>query len=443
MATVKSREQLLEEKVKKLREEIERKHGKTVEELYEERQRRFRDAMELREPDRVPVTLATGIFAARYAGLTASAMYYDHAAYREACEKMILDFEPDLCWAMGAINSGLVLELLDARHQRWPGGTLPSDVPHQYVEGEYMKADEYDLFLSDPSDFVTRYYLPRVYGTLEPLSSLPPFRSIVGGIGFTAIIGTLARPEFRQLAKKLYKAGREQERLRRELSDFIEEIARLGFPTEQFGGAIGSAPFDTLSDYLRGMRGSMIDMYRCPDKLLAACDKVLEWRMSQATPADPKSRNNLKWQGMPLHRGSDGFMSLTQFERFYWPTLKKAILFNVDLGYTVWLFCEGIWDTRLEYLLELPKGKVVCAFEKTDMFKAKEVLGGHLCIQGNVPPSLLEFGSPQEVEEYCRNLIKVCEKGGGFILSAGSAIDEAKPENIKAMVDSVKKYGVN
>jgi len=82
-------------------------------------------------------------------------------------------------------------------------------------------------------------------------------------------------------------------------------------------------------------------------------------------------------------------------------------------------------------------------FEKTDMFKAKEVLGGHICIQGNVPPTLLEVGSPQDVEEYCKKLIKVCGKSGGFILSAGSAIDQSKPENIKAMVDSAKKYGVS
>jgi len=146
---------------------------------------------------------------------------------------------------------------------------------------------------------------------------------------------------------------------------------------------------------------------------------------------------------VPVHRGSDGFMSLKQFEKFYWSTLKKAIRYNIDLGYVVWLFCEGIWDARLEYLLELPKGKVVCAFEKTDMFKAKEILGGHLCIQGNVPPSLLEFASPQEVEDYCKKLITLCGKGGGFILSAGSAIDQAKPENIKAMIDSAKKYGVS
>jgi uroporphyrinogen-III decarboxylase len=103
-------------------------------------------------------------------------------------------------------------------------------------------------------------------------------------------------------------------------------------------------------------------------------------------------------------------------------------------------FCEGAYGDRLEYFLELPKGKVVAHFDLTDMFKAKEVLKDHVCIMGNVPSSILQVGSPQDVEEYCKKLIKVCGKGGGFILTNGSSIDEAKSENIRAMVESAKKY---
>ena len=144
---------------------------------------------------------------------------------------------------------------------------------------------------------------------------------------------------------------------------------------------------------------------------------------------------------MPLHRGSDGFMSHKDFEKFYWPTLKKVIEKKVELGYIVTPFFEGIWDDRLEYLLDLPKGKVVFYCEKTDIFKAKAILGGHMCIQGGVPPTILQAGSPHDVEEHCKKLCKVVGKGGGFILSAGSVIDFARPENIRTMVDTVKKYG--
>lgn len=135
-------------------------------------------------------------------------------------------------------------------------------------------------------------------------------------------------------------------------------------------------------------------------------------------------------------------MSRKQFETFYWPGLKKSILATIDLGYIANPFFEGRWDDRLEYLLEIPKGKMICRFSETDMAKAKAVLGDHFCLMGNVPIALLQIGSPAEVEEYCRDLIAVAGKGGGFILrSSSDSIDEAKPENVKALVDSVKKHG--
>ncbi|MDP6632314.1 MAG: uroporphyrinogen decarboxylase family protein, partial [Dehalococcoidales bacterium] len=389
---------------------IEKKHGKTIEELVLEREKRVKDAMELREPDRVPVTVPIGVFAARYAGLPASAMYYDHAAFREVSKKMLLDFEPDNSAAVGTTTSGLFLELIDEKQYRWPGGTLPDDVSMQFAEAEYMKADEYDLFLDDPSDFILRYYLPRISGLLAPLPRIQPLRNqIFGNLGgLQGLTRILMSPEFREIGEALSKAEEEQDRLWKEGAEFAAEIARLGFPSQGGGGrSIMFTPFDTISDKLRGIRGIMLDMYRCPDKLLEACDRVMSWWIAQATPAVPDSRGNLRRAGMPLHRGSDGFMSDKQFEKFYWPDLKKSILTNIELGYVAAPFWEGIWDNRLEYLLDLPKGKVIFHCEKTDIFRAKQILGDHMCIQGGVPPTLLQAGSPQDVEEHCRKLIKV------------------------------------
>jgi uroporphyrinogen-III decarboxylase len=60
---------------------------------------------------------------------------------------------------------------------------------------------------------------------------------------------------------------------------------------------------------------------------------------------------------------------------------------------------------------------------------------------GNVPASLLSVGTPAQVEQYCRDLFRVAGKGGGFILTSGGFLDDAQPRNVKAMVDSAKKYG--
>jgi hypothetical protein len=288
-----------------------------------------------------------------------------------------------------------------------------------------------------------RYYLPRAFGALAPLSGLPAFRNLAG-TGFAGLVDLFARAEFRHLASILLKAGKSREKGKKLATAFREEMTQLGFVFQtQSGATPGGAPFDTISDYLRGMRGAMLDMYRCPDKLLEACDKILALRIAQATPANPKKTGNPERSGGALHRGSDGFMSIAQFEKFYWPGLKKALMAAIDLGYVAAPFCEGVWNDRLEYWLELPKGKAVCFFDQADMFRAKDVLGGHVCIQGNVPASLLEVGSTQDVEEYCKKLIEVCGKDGGFILSASTINppDAAKPANIKAMIDSAKKYG--
>jgi uroporphyrinogen-III decarboxylase len=182
-------------------------------------------------------------------------------------------------------------------------------------------------------------------------------------------------------------------------------------------------------------------MYQRPEKLMALCEKLWEFQKMKANPAGPKTRGQSNRIHITIHWGADNFMSKKQFETFYWPALKKPILINIDLGYTPVLYAEGKSDERIEYLRDLPKGKVVAYLHDVNMARAKEILGGHLCLMGNVSPSLLQTGSADDMEKYCKELIKVCGKEGGFILATRGSMDFAKPANVKAMVDSVKKYG--
>jgi uroporphyrinogen-III decarboxylase len=187
------------------------------------------------------------------------------------------------------------------------------------------------------------------------------------------------------------------------------------------------------------MRGSMLDMYRQPDKLIEACDFILKKMIQNIKPASPGS--NIRC-GIPLHRGAEGFMSIKQFETFYWPTLKGLILALIDNGYIPSIAFEGDYSSRLEYLLELPKGKIFAHMDTTDIFKAKAVLGGHMCISGNIPISLLQAGTQDDFREQCRKIIDVCGKDGGFIMSTSTTLDDARPDNIKAMIDFTLEYGV-
>jgi len=349
----------------------------------------------------------------------------------------VMPLKPSVCNA-GLPTSGHALEALGVTNRLWPGGPLPPDYQYQFVEGEYMKEDEYDIFLSDPTDFMIRYYLPRMYKAMLPFSQLPPLGVIF--TGFEGITTLFATPEFEQVARALSKAGKEMQKFREIIGDAYEELASLGFPPfSQLGvGGVGGAPFDTISSFLRGMKGSMLDMYRQPEKLLQACDMILDRRIARAVPADPNKRGNPKRVGMPLWRGDKSFMSDEQFKKFYWPGLKRAMLAVIGLGYVPIPFFEAEFGDRLECMLELPKGKAVASVEHMDVVRAREILAGHTCVLARGPLSL-KVTSPREVENYYKDLIDTCGKGGGFLLDIRLP-DNGKTEDIKAMLDSIREY---
>ena len=76
------------------------------------------------------------------------------------------------------------------------------------------------------------------------------------------------------------------------------------------------------------------------------------------------------------------------------------------------------------------------------MAKAKEVLGDVCCITGNMPIDLLTVGTVQQVEDRAKELIDTCGKGGGYIMMNGAVIEDVNPNNVQAMIDTTKSYGV-
>ncbi len=411
---------------------------KTPAELLDERNKRINDAIALKTPDRVPIAMLQQVFPARYTGMVLEEAFTDPDKWLAANEKTIVDFEPDMFFSLGAgvIIPGRVLEALGSKQFLWPGHGVGSNTPHQYVEGEYMKAEEYDAFLDDPSDFLIRTYIPRSNSALEGLSMLPPLKSLAfGAAGLTPLL--LAPPVAAAMAA-LNKAAPEAARWHAAYDGFYKKMEEIGFPA--LNVAVSIAPFDLISDLLRGMRGSMLDMYRCPEKLLAAQEKLLPFIIEMTIGKAHMSKNPRVV--IPLHRGADGFMSIKQFEKFYWPGLKKLIFALVDAGLTPIPFFEGSYDQRLEYLREFPKGKVLCWFDRTDLFKAKEVIGDVLCIAGNLPISILQIGTKDQIKEYTKKLIDVVGKDGGYIMGSNAPLDTANPELVKVWMDHTKEYGV-
>jgi hypothetical protein len=411
-----------------------------AEQDYRKRSRRISDAIQLKVPDRVPIAPQVAFFSAFYSGMTPQDLMYDTDKAYEAFKKVALDFQWDTATNHLNALSGPMLEALDYKQLQWPGHGVPPNRSYQFVEAEYMKANEYDIFLNDPSDFMVRTYLPRICGTLAPFQLLPPLTMIVPyyvGLMMMMIGGAFSGAV--SALQSLIKAQEEFINHAVSVGIFNGEMQTLGFPI-MMGGA-SHAPFDTLGDSLRGTQGIMLDMYRQPDNLLKALDKLLPTAIQMAVFSTSASLSPIVF--IPLHKGAMGFMSRDQFKKFYWPTLQKLMLAMIEQGLVPMPCFEADYTDRLDIIKDIPAGKAIYWFEKTDVFKAKEVLGDRVCIRGNVPASLMCTGTPEQVRQYCKKLIDIVGKNGGLIVDGDVGIpDEAKVENVRAMTDFVKEYGV-
>jgi uroporphyrinogen-III decarboxylase len=408
---------------------------------YQAREKRFYDALALRKPDRVPVASLAAFFVTRYSGLTNAEAMYDYekmaAAWLASTKKLNWDMAPPPFVAFPAP----VMELFGLRTFRWPGKHFPDNSPYQFVEAEYMLADEYDEFLKNPSDFVMRKMMPRMAETLEPFGLFPPLYWLSSGYTMIMLFASvLGAPPVQGMLQKLIEVGQEMNKVNAVQGKLIADLAGAGYPLITF--AFAEAPFDWVSDMFRGLRGVMLDMYRQPDKLKAAIELFTPFAIESALMAAQMSGNTRIF--IPLHRGAGGFMSNQQFEEFYWPGLKTLMLTLIEHGLTPMPFLEGDYTPRLKYLQELPPGKVLGHFDVVDLKKAKEMLGDVMCFWGNVPAQMLVTGTPQQVKDYCKNLIDIFGDNGGLILDG--AVDgvppESKPENVEAMMETALEYGV-
>ncbi len=410
-----------------------------AEKSYKARVTRIKDAFQLKKaPDRVPIFPVVGFFPANYAGITAREAMYDYDKLLMAWKKYAFDFEPDAHIGAAIPNLGKAFDILDYKLYAWPGHGVSPELSYQCLEAEYMMADEYDALIQDPSFFFRSIYLPRIFGALEPFRMLSPLTDIqeLPFVGFNLIPYGL--PPVQAAYKALLEAGTEALKWAEVIGGYNHDMAAAGFPS--FFGAFAKAPFDVIGDTLRGTRGIMTDIYRQPDKLIEALEAFTPLMIKMAVSGAKTQGHPIVF--IPLHKGADGFLSDAQFKKFYWPTFRKVLMGLIDEGIVPFSYVEGGYNTRLEVLRDMPRGKAVWSFDTTDMAKAKEILGASACIGGNMPATLLKVGTPQDVKDYAKKLIDTAGKGGGYIMVTGAVVDEAKPENFHAMIDFTKEYGV-
>jgi hypothetical protein len=405
---------------------------------YKARIDRIIAAINMEKADRVPVNLNAGWWPAVRAGMTPYDAMHEPVRAGQAWVDFNLEFQLDaLISPVLQTTPSSVFEAIDYRLYSWPGHGVSKEVSYQYNEKEWMLAEEYDHLIADPSDYMLRAYLPRTVGAFAGFANASSLFDYTELPFVSSQVSVWGSPEVLAGLQSLATAAREVQGWSEATFGAIGKLMSLGFPP--YWGGSTKAPFDFLGDTLRGTRGVVTDLYRRPEKVLAACERLTQVAIDFVTRRPGGSATPVIF--IPLHKGADGFVSDEQFHTFYWPSLRKMLLGLIEEGYIPMLFAEGRYNTRLEAIMDLPKGGTVWLFDQTDMARAKETVGQVACIEGNVPLSLIYAGTPEETTAYCRGLIDTAGQDGGFILNVGAVADGGKEENVRAMIKTAKEYG--
>ena len=409
-----------------------------MQELYDARLKRVAEAVRLEEPDRVPIVPVFQAFPVYLMNKwSIQELMEDPRKGTDVYDNLYERYKPDLGWDPILFYPTNYMERTGMTWFRWPGKHYDNPkIMYQYIEDEYMKGDEYPEAIHDITKFMMNKWLPRSFTNLSGLAKVD-FRNSMW-FGHMGAFAAFSDPEVVSAFETLADAGRMLMDWFIYLGEYQAHMKeKFGIPPLYAGFAY--APFDMIGDTMRGTVDILTDMYDHPDELLKLIDVVTEFAIKDTIAGCSGKAVPYVW--FWLHKGVDDFMSDEQFGKFYWPSLRRYLTEVAEAGLTPVVYVEGKYHTRLEHLLEVPKGKVIYNFEYIDMAKAKKALGGHSCIMGNVPSFTLSYGTPEETADCVKQLIDTCAPGGGYIVDTATMVDDAKPENIDAMFETVFTYG--
>jgi hypothetical protein len=396
--------------------------AKDMEKLYAQRLKRYVTAMRNEKPDMIPIRPFVAEFTAKYSGYTCQEVTHDFEKAFAAARKCAADFDWDaVVGNMVYVWTGLT-QAIGTKYYAAPGIDISPDIGFQYLEPPeeqaFMKPDEYDQLIEDPTGYLFNVWLPRISSDVVETGQPNTFRN-----NLSFLKGGMAMLNY------FNGFGKQAELLRTE-SGTVSAIS-----------GILKAPFDIIADKLRGYLGLITDVMERPDKVLEACEALVPHLTHVAlSGADPDKNVPI---GFWMHRGCVPFVSHEHFNKFYWPTLKPIIEAIWAQGHQVLFYAEGNWNAHLNSFAELPDGAIVFHVDQADIFEAHKAIGHKFCISGGIPNFLLSYGTPEQVREYCRKVIDGVAGDGGYIMDASAIVqDDAKVENIRAMTEFTREYGV-
>jgi uroporphyrinogen-III decarboxylase len=393
-----------------------------TEQLYQERLNRYVTALRNEKPDKIPIRPFVAEFVAKHAGFTCQEVVHDFPKAFEAAVQCARDYDWDAVVAnMVYVWTGLS-QAIGLRYYGIPGIGIPHTSGFNYIEPPedqaFMREDEYDALIDDPTGFLYNVWLPRVSTEVSQLGAPSTYRN-----NLSFVKGGMAMMVY------FMAFGPQIQRLRQECGT-VSAIA-----------GIFKSPFDIIADKLRGYVGLTMDMATQPDKVLKACEALMPHLCHVGlTTADPLKQVPI---GFWMHRGCVPFITPTQFQSHYWPTLRPCIEEFWKHGHQTMFYAEGNWDFHLDDFATLPERSILYHVDRGDIFQAHRKLHHKFALSGGIPNVLLSYGTPQEVREHCQKVIDGVAMDGGYIMDASAIMqDDTSVENMHIMTDFCREYGV-
>jgi len=369
--------------------------------LYQQRLQRIEKAINLEPVDRIPVVYMGVAFSPRYMGMSIAQFCNDPEAALNvtiAAMERLGDWDGINLPTTGRIH--IVLSSLWLSRVGVPGRDLPPDSLWQIREAEVMTVEDYDYIIEHGWQAFLGYYLPRVVDMAE-------FGETMAWVG--ANVGRVT-----------------------------ETFRQHGFVV--VAGGAGTIPFEYFCGG-RSMEGFYIDLYRIPDKVKAAMDVIMP-DLIQGTIMQARGSGVPRvWVGG--WRAASALVGRKIWDTFVFPYYLQMVNALAENGIISVLHFDQSWTRDLERFREFPAKKCILNPDgMTDVRKAKELLGDRMAIMGDVPASLFAAGTPDDIYNYVRDLVRDVGPTGLILCPGCDAPINTKPENMEAFLAAAHEFGV-
>ena len=369
--------------------------------LYDDRLERINKAIRFEPVDRVPVIFMGLAFAPLYVGMPLSKYVVDGDAALQAN----LD-AADLLGDFDGFNSfpGWIapydLTSLWLSHIALPGVELQENALWQVREAEVMTLDDYDFILDHGWRAFLESFMPRV-------------------IDMDAFL-------------------RYDEWYSENLLPATERARTRGYPSVAIGGT--TTPFEPLCGG-RSMPEFFADLYRRPEKVKAVMDVMLPHMINLGIASAVAGYAPGLWVGG--WRSASALVAPKIWDEMVFPYLHQIVEAMAAQGLISVLHLDHDWNRDLGRLLELPKQACVLNPDgMIDVRKARDILGDHMAIMGDVPATLFAAGTPDDIRRYVRDLVRDVGSAGLILCPGCDAPINTKPENMEAFAAAAHEFGV-